>query len=165
MFFGRRYIWISEKYLFNDRIFKEVIYLFFPEKIKHIDAKDLVLEIGPGSTPFYRSDVFLDKYFMEEEAREQRGKTDLIKLNKPLLIYNSDKLPFKDKAFGYVICSQVLEHIAIEKVSVFIDEISRVSRKGYIEFPRVFYEYIFNFYVHKLALHHRDGEILIPQVQ
>jgi len=32
--------------------------MFFPEKIKNIKKNDYVLEIGPGGTPFNRSDVF-----------------------------------------------------------------------------------------------------------
>ena len=37
--------------------------MFFPEKIKCIKKTDKVLEIVPGNTPFYRSDVLLELKF------------------------------------------------------------------------------------------------------
>ena len=43
------------------------------------------------------------------------------------------KLPFKDKEFDFVIASHVAEHV--EDISYFLDELSRVSKKGYIEVP------------------------------
>ena len=43
------------------------------------------------------------------------------------------KLPFKDKEFDFVIASHVVEHV--DDVSYFLNELSRVSKKGYIEVP------------------------------
>ena len=43
------------------------------------------------------------------------------------------KLPFKDKEFDFVISSHVLEHV--EDISYFLNELARVSKKGYIEVP------------------------------
>ncbi len=43
------------------------------------------------------------------------------------------KLPFKDKEFDFVIASHVVEHV--EDVSYFLNELSRVGKKGYIEVP------------------------------
>ena len=43
------------------------------------------------------------------------------------------KLPFKDKEFDFVIASHVAEHV--EDISFFLNELSRVGRKGYIEVP------------------------------
>ena len=43
------------------------------------------------------------------------------------------KLPFKDKEFDFVIASHVAEHV--EDVSYFLNELSRVGKKGYIEVP------------------------------
>ena len=43
------------------------------------------------------------------------------------------KLPFKDKEFDFVIASHVAEHV--EDVSYFLNELSRIGKKGYIEVP------------------------------
>ena len=43
------------------------------------------------------------------------------------------KLPFKDKEFDFVIASHVAEHV--EDISYFLNELSRVGKKGYIEVP------------------------------
>ena len=42
-------------------------------------------------------------------------------------------LPFKDKEFDFVITSHVLEHV--KDVNLFIEELERVSERGYIELP------------------------------
>ena len=43
------------------------------------------------------------------------------------------KLPFKDKEFDFVFASHVAEHV--EDVSYFLNELSRVGKRGYIEVP------------------------------
>jgi ubiquinone/menaquinone biosynthesis C-methylase UbiE len=42
-------------------------------------------------------------------------------------------LPFKDKEFDYIIASHVVEHV--EDISYFLNELSRVGKRGYIEVP------------------------------
>lgn len=135
--------------------------MFFPERIKSIKESDKVLEIGPGSSPFPQSDVLLDKKFDDKEALEQRGLQPKIEYNKPIYYYDSSKIPFKDNEFDYVICSQVLEHIPANEFTNFIKEIERVAKRGYIEVPRLFYEYLFNFHVHKWLINFKDGKLLL----
>ena len=43
------------------------------------------------------------------------------------------RLPFEDNHFDFVIASHVLEHV--EDYKFFINELERVSNKGYIELP------------------------------
>ena len=44
-------------------------------------------------------------------------------------------MPFKDKEFDFVIASHVLEHV--EDVNFFINELQRISSRGYIELPTI----------------------------
>jgi len=135
--------------------------LFFPERIKNIKESDKVLEIGPGSSTFSRSDVLLDKKFDDKEALEQRGLQPTIEYDKPIYYYDGSKFPFKDNEFDYVICSQVLEHVPANAFVDFIKEVERVAERGYIEVPRLFYEYLFNFHAHKWLINFKNGKLLL----
>ena len=46
---------------------------------------------------------------------------------------DGNRLPFEDNHFDFVIASHVLEHV--EDYKFFINELERVSNKGYIELP------------------------------
>jgi SAM-dependent methyltransferase len=132
--------------------------MFFPEKIKSIKKNDRVLEIGPGSSPHSRSDVLLERKFDHEtEAAAQRGCTSLLTTEKKIVYYEGDQFPFGDREFDYIICSHVLEHI--DDVDAFASELTRVGRMGYVEFPTVYYEYLYNFSVHKTLLIERNRVI------
>ncbi len=72
--------------------------MFFPEKIKNIELDDYVLEIGPGGSSHFRSDVLLEKRFNDEALAEaQRGFTPKLKTTKKIVYYNGGAFPFKDK--------------------------------------------------------------------
>jgi SAM-dependent methyltransferase len=121
--------------------------MFFPEKITLIKPNDYVLEIGPGSTPHGRSDVFLElKYDNEREYEAQRGVPYRLKTEKPIFYYDGTNFPFKDGEFDYVICSHVIEHV--NNIEFFVSEMFRVAPKGYLEYPTIYYEYLYNFSVH-----------------
>ncbi len=128
----------------------EIINMFFAHKVKSIKKTDRVLEIGPGGTPHERADVFLDldpKYFKDDdEALYQRGAAPPLKTDKPIVYYDGKNFPFKDKEFDYVICSHVIEHV--EDIAAFVKELFRITDKGYIEFPTILYDYIYDIPVH-----------------
>lgn len=54
---------------------------------------------------------------------------------------DGEHLPFKNKEFDYVICNQVLEHV--DNPQLFIQEICRVGKRGYIETPSLIGEFLF----------------------
>ena len=132
--------------------------MFFSDRIKSINLNDKVLEIGPGATPHSRSDVFLElKYETLEERIAQSGHVGILETDKDVVFYYGGEFPFKDNEFDYVICSHVLEHV--EDVDDFLKEIQRVAIKGYLEFPTIYYDYIYNFPEHKLFLLENEGVI------
>lgn len=132
--------------------------MFFPDRINSIKETDKVLEIGPGATPYFRSDVFLEKeYETEKELIEQSGHVGILRTDKRKVTFKGDKFPFADNEFDYVICSHVLEHV--NNADSFLKEIQRVGKKGYLEFPTIYYDYIYNFPEHKLFLLYKDGVI------
>lgn len=129
--------------------------MFFPERIVNIRPADRVLEIGPGGTPYPRSDVLLEKVFDDPgEAEGQRGYAPPLRDTSKVVYYEGGAFPFKDKEFDYIICSHVLEHV--EDVDFFLSEITRVASKGYLEFPTIYYDYLYNFPEHKTFVFHKN---------
>lgn len=122
--------------------------MFYSHKIKKIKKNFKVLEVGPGNSPFYRSDILLEKQFSEEEFDRQIGLARDNKSTKQIIYYTGDIFPFDDNEFDYVICSHVLEHIPIEQLSIFISELTRVAKMGYIEIPLYSYELLYDSDVH-----------------
>ncbi len=121
--------------------------MFFPEKVKSIQHGDLVLEIGPGGSPHPRSDVFLEMIYTDAASAEaQRGFAPELKTKKKIIYYDGGIFPFKDKEFDYVICSHVIEHVP--DVQSFLKEMFRVAKKGYMEYPLIYYDYIYDFPEH-----------------
>lgn len=124
--------------------------MFFPSKIQSIKRNDRVLEIGPGATPYFRANEFLEYRFADlETIINQRGNVqgppDFG--NRKVSYYDGDAFPFQDNEFDYVIASQVIEHTPNPKQ--FMSEVFRVGGgRGYLEFPLPAYEYLFDFDVH-----------------
>lgn len=132
--------------------------MIFPERIKNIKPSFKVLEIGPGGSPYPRSDVFLEKIFNDSnEFKSQRGHQPELKTDKPVFFYTGEKFPFKDKEFDYIICSHVLEHV--ENVDSFLSELVRVGKMGYLEYPTIYYDHLYNFKEHISIPFYKNGII------
>jgi ubiquinone/menaquinone biosynthesis C-methylase UbiE len=119
------------------RFFTEMfnkIYTAF-RRINHPEIKkgDLVIDVGCGGQPYPGAHVLCD-YFLDDLER-----ADSLRIDRPFVWADAEKLPFKDKAFDYSIASHILEHV--ENPSSVLIELSRVSKAGYIETPSAFYEY------------------------
>ncbi len=91
---------------------------------KRIAETDKVLEIGPGTVPFRRSNVYVD--FVDVGGLEPE---------KPFFRIDvaTSKLPFDDKSFDFVYCRHTLEDVW--NPFSLCDEMSRVGKAGYIECP------------------------------
>jgi SAM-dependent methyltransferase len=124
--------------------------MFFRERITAIRRQDKVLEIGPGATPHPRSNAFLElKFNTVQERISQRGNvTQEPSFGKrPIHYYDGKEFPFATGQFDYVICSHVIEHVA--DPTSFIAEVLRVgSGRGYLEYPLITCEYLYDFDVH-----------------
>jgi len=81
-----------------------------------------VLDIGCGYTANENATTLCDVIDLQEQYPDKK----FVKLE-------SKNLPFSDKEFDFVIASHVLEHV--ENPEFFINELQRISNKGYIEVP------------------------------
>ena len=104
--------------------------------LKLLTPRDTVLDIGGWAMPFNRANYVVD--LMPYESRGIHGSQGPQKeyFSRDRWIIkdiSSQKLPFKDKALDFVICSHILEDI---KNPLFAcSEIIRVGKRGYIEVP------------------------------
>ncbi len=121
-----------------------------------VKKTDLVLEVGSGGSPYFRSNVLCDAYLDTSE----RGFIPLIS-DRPTVLAFIENLPFKDNVFDFVIASHVLEHS--ENPEKFLNEIQRVSRAGYIEVPDAFMERLTNYSAHRLEIYDRDETLYIKK--
>jgi uncharacterized protein YbaR (Trm112 family) len=119
-----------------------------------VSSKALVLEVGSGGNPYYRSNILLDAY----EVTRERHWAPLI-TDRPTVIGFVENLPFRDDAFDYVIASHVLEHSS--DPSQFLSELQRVAKAGYIEVPDAFMERINPYKDHRLEITVRNERLLI----
>ena len=84
-----------------------------------------VLDIGCGYTANENATVIADAQDLSEFYKERK----FIKIN-------DEKLPFQDNEFDYIIASHVIEHV--KDFKFFIQELERISKRGYIELPTRF---------------------------
>ena len=92
------------------------------DKILENNKSWKILDIGCGYSAHKNASVVCDIQDLSNVYKEK----NFVKLT-------SNILPFRDKEFDFVIASHVIEHV--KDVEVFIQELQRVSSKGYIELP------------------------------
>jgi len=119
-----------------------------------INKKDLVLEIGGGDFPFWRSDILCDRYLFDDAER-----TGSLVVDRPFICADAQTLPIKDGAIDYIYCSQVLEHL--ERPDVFFSELMRVGKRGYLETPNEFRERLICRQIHKWIVADEGGVLVL----
>jgi SAM-dependent methyltransferase len=123
-----------------------------------VDKNALVLEVGSGGSPYFRSNVLCDAYL---DTRE-RHFAPLI-CDRPICLAYVEKLPFKNNSFDFVIASHVLEHS--EAPEQFLSELQRVAKSGYIEVPDAFMERLTCYLDHRLEITDKEDVLLIRKKQ
>jgi SAM-dependent methyltransferase len=122
-----------------------------------VGPDDLVLDVGSGDKPHWRSDVLLDRYVDAGHAGQRSG-AKAARITRPLFDADAAAMPFADQVFDHVVCSHVLEHV-LDPGAV-IDEMVRVARGGYIEVPEASSAKILDFASH-LWWVRLDGDVLV----
>lgn len=141
---------------------------FFRYRKWGIRPTDLVLDVGSGAAPNPRANVLCDRAAGDSIERE-RGMG--LVFDRPAVLADAERLPFRDGAFDFVICAHMLEHVAHpERV---IAELTRVGKRGYIETPSPVWERLHGTPYHRWTvwtedsvLHFRakPGPVLDPEL-
>lgn len=124
----------------------EVVH-FFKRKIYpgfKIGKNDMVIDIGSGDKPFWRADVFFDDLSLNNNQRIS-GKGTVHDIG-TFVDGNILRSHFKNKAFDFSFASHLLEHV--ERPDLAINEIVRISKRGYLEVPNYILECISPFNSH-----------------
>jgi SAM-dependent methyltransferase len=119
-----------------------------------VDDDALVLDVGSGDKPSWRADVLLDRYTGAEHSAQRSGHA-AARVTRPLFDADAADMPFRDGAFDYAICSNLLEHVG-DPVAV-AAELTRVARAGYIEVPEAASAKIVDFPSHVWWCRMEDG--------
>jgi SAM-dependent methyltransferase len=119
-----------------------------------VEKSALVLDVGSGGNPHPRADVLIDRLI----GAEHRGGDPML-IDRPAIIGDATKLPFKDKAFDYVIASHVLEHMP--DPAKFLSELQRVAKAGYIETPNYICERFIPSHAHCLEVALCNNKLII----
>lgn len=119
-----------------------------------VSADGLVLDVGSGGCPYPRSDVLLEKY---TGALHRTGSALIA--DRPLVLGDAERMPFKDKAFDFVVASHILEHM--REPERFLGELMRVAKAGYIETPSFLFERLIPYDIHCLEISDVGGRLRI----
>lgn len=112
-----------------------------------INIGDRVIDIGSGGYPFPLATHLADLYIGETSHRTELFQS----AGQPVVHCDIEKLPFKNKAFDFVYCSHVLEHV--DDPAKACNELMRIGKGGYIETPTKTSDIMFNFV--SLKNHHK----------
>ncbi len=112
-----------------------------------IGPDELVLDVGSGGWPFKRANHLADMFPDETTHRVEKLALD----GRQFFEVDIERLPFADRAYDFVFCSHVLEHL--DNPGQAMRELMRVAPKGYIEVPTRLSDIMFNFT--RIPNHHR----------
>lgn len=114
-----------------------------------------ILDIGSGHNPYEKADVLCERY-LEDVERSGHVKIDI----RPFVLCDLEFLPFKDKSFGLVTCSHVLEHA--DNPLRALEEIKRVGKSAYVVTPSWIAEnYMYRRRYHKSVVMSSFGKVYI----
>ncbi len=118
-----------------------------------IKPSDVVLDVGSGSSPHPAADVLLERYL------DPRHRYSAMVIDRPTVLADACKTPFKDKAFDFVIAFHVLEHVP--DPAAFLNELQRIGKAGYIETPNAIFERLVPYDVHLSEVMDVGGKLVI----
>jgi SAM-dependent methyltransferase len=147
----------------KDRLFNSVRLRRFNKKLKRIKTDRQLkpaLDVGCGAFPIPGADFICDYKNLEiDSSYSPEFRT---RLKNRAVRCDVQNLPFRDKVFELVHCSNVLEHVDNPRQA--FKELLRVGNHGYFECPCKFREnYLHHPAGHKWIINWKGGDIVIEQ--
>lgn len=121
-----------------------------------VDHQDLVLDVGCGGNPHPRVDVLCDK-FIEDSQRPSTLKID----DRPFILADAERLPFRDKSFDFVVSRHMIEHL--RKSESFLEGCMRISKRGLIIGPNLVWEKFQSFSDHRWFIKAENNRLILRQ--
>ncbi|MCL5104334.1 MAG: class I SAM-dependent methyltransferase [Armatimonadetes bacterium] len=121
---------------------------------------DFVLDVGSGGHPHSTADVLVERFL--DDSPGHRSHAPVV-ADRPLICADIHNLPFRDKAFDYVICNHVVEHV--DDPGAALAEICRVGKRGFLGLPTEFYEFICPSPTHQWVFARKGDTILFKRKQ
>ena len=121
-----------------------------------IRRRDLVLDVGSGGHPFIRADVLCDKFLLDHSQRQ--GGESLV-VDRPLVIADATRLPFRDRTFDFSRSSHLLEHL--DDPAAHLRELQRVSRRGVVITPSAAWERLYPIAAHRWLITLAGGRLRV----
>lgn len=107
--------------------------------------EETILDIGVNTTEYSESDNYLEKHYPFPEKITAVGIGDMASFQKlypkvQTVSTEGGKLPFSDQSFDIVYSNAVIEHVGErEKQILFLQEMYRVGKRGYLTTPNRFF--------------------------
>ncbi len=120
-------------------------------------VEGLILDIGSGHNPHYCASVCGDKYVLDGMERANRK----VNLDRPFIVLDAEKLPFRDRVFDYSFASHVLEHL--DNPEACLRELQRISKRGHISCPSEFSEKLGGVPYHKWYVSVVGNKLVLKQ--
>ena len=119
---------------------------------------DKVLDVGCGAAPHPRATHLADRSFVDHS---ERFNLPIRTGGRPFFECSVEAMPFAEKEFDFVYCSHVLEHVADPAAAC--RELMRVGRRGYIECPRSWLEFVLGSNDHRWLVDHECDTLIFRE--
>jgi SAM-dependent methyltransferase len=119
---------------------------------------ETVLDIGCGGMPYQHATHLADVSLFDHRGR---FGLPVPLLPRPVFECSVENMPFEDSQFDFVYCAHVLEHVSDPAAAC--RELMRVGRRGYIECPRSWTEYVFSAPDHRWLVDYESGTLIFRE--
>jgi SAM-dependent methyltransferase len=124
----------------------------------HIKKGEKVLDVGCGTLPFPLATHLAD---ISLSDNSQRFNCPIPRTSLPLFECSVEDMPFGNSEFDFVYCAHVLEHVSDPAAAC--REVMRVGKRGYIECPRSWTEFIFHAEEHRWLVDHEKNCLIFRE--
>lgn len=134
-----------------------VNWIFIDWRKFKIKKNEIVADFGSGGRPLPRADIVIDKFL---EGVTERP-TKFLDTGTYIIQCDLEKLPFKEKSIDFAYSSHVVEHLPNLKQS--LDEMERVSKRGYITCPSALREQVMALKMHIWFVYKNDNQLIFQR--